>query len=191
MINGIPIEKRDVNPVNKAFETICKVIEWIPNGAMACQIGELFTRDKYLHTVPAGECKRIGVDQYGVTEICSSPPFQLYFEADNYEVNGCYQMGEVHNTYMQCCQFRHAWHFMAPNSPYAYNAVAQPHVGTFCSGPNGDANFKSAPNHGIPFNLNSKEDTLLYYQTNLAYEACSDNNSSLECEHSKQEVQLA
>ncbi|OUM64805.1 hypothetical protein PIROE2DRAFT_8348 [Piromyces sp. E2] len=166
IINGIPINKRDLNPVNKAFENICKVLEYFPNGDKVCQFGELFTKDKYLHIVPPGQCKRIGVEQYGVTEICSSPPFQLYFEADNWDVNGCYKIGEAHKTYMQS------------------------HIGTFCSGPSGGANFKSPSQHGIPFNLNSKKDTLLYYQTNLAYEACNDN-SSLDCEHAKQDLNLA
>ncbi|OUM64809.1 hypothetical protein PIROE2DRAFT_8352 [Piromyces sp. E2] len=190
MINGIPINKRDVNPVNKAFENICKVLEYFPNGDKVCQFGELFTKDKYLHIVPPGQCKRIGVEQYGVTEICSSPPFQLYFEADNWDVNGCYKIGEAHKTYMQCCQFRHAWNFMTANAPNASNAIAQAHIGTFCSGPSGGANFKSPSQHGVSFNLNSKKDTLLYYQTNLAYEACNDN-SSLDCEHAKQDLNLA
>ncbi|OUM58445.1 hypothetical protein PIROE2DRAFT_16276 [Piromyces sp. E2] len=180
-LNGNPIEKRDVNPVNKAFENICKVISWLPNGDLACKIGGLFTKDKYLRIVEPGQCQRIGVDRYGVTEI-----------SENYEVNGCYQMGEPHSTYMQCCQFRHAWTFMAPNAPNAPNAVAQAHTRTFCSGPkSGDPSFKSAPGHGIPFNLNSKDHTLLYYQTQLVNEACGKNKYSQECERAKTYLELA
>ncbi|OUM63718.1 hypothetical protein PIROE2DRAFT_9655 [Piromyces sp. E2] len=180
-----------VDPVNEAFDNICKVIEFIPGGDTACKIGALINKSNYLHVVPAGQCKEIGVEQYGITEICSTPPFQLYFKASNYDVNGCYHMGEVNKDYMQCCQFRHAWSFMAPNSPYAYNAVAQVHIGTFCSGTdNGDKSFKSVPNHGLPFNLNNNTDTLLYYQTKVTTEVCSENISSLECEHAKEDLKL-
>ncbi|OUM58446.1 hypothetical protein PIROE2DRAFT_16277 [Piromyces sp. E2] len=189
-LHGNPIEKRDIYPVNKAFENICKVISLHPNGDLACKIGGLFTKDKYLNIVAPGQCERIGVEKYGITEICSSPPYQLYFKAEDYEVNGCYQMGEPHSTYMQCCQFRHAWTYMAPNSPFAFNAVAQAHTGTFCSGPkSGDASFKSAPGHGIPFSLNNNEHTLLYYKTKIADDICKPNPYSLDCEYAKREVQ--
>ncbi|OUM63003.1 hypothetical protein PIROE2DRAFT_10585 [Piromyces sp. E2] len=191
-INGNAIDKRDINPVNKAFENICKVIRYHSNGELACNIGKLFTKDKYLHVVPLGQCKDIGVDPYGVTEICSSAPYQLYFKAAKYEVNGCYQMGEPHKTYMQCCQFRHAFNWLVPNSPYAINPVAQTHIGTFCSGPkNGDPSFKSAPGHGIPFNLNNKDHTLLYYQTKLVEETCNKNKNSEDCNHAIEYLELA
>ncbi|OUM56288.1 hypothetical protein PIROE2DRAFT_19167, partial [Piromyces sp. E2] len=163
-----------------------------PNGELACKIGELFTKDKYLHIVPLGQCKQIGVDPYGLTEICSSAPYQLYFKAENYEVNGCYRMGEPGTTYVQCCQFRHAWNWLVPQAINALIPISNSHIGTFCSGPkNGDTSFKSVSGHGIPFNLNKNEHTLLYYKTKIANDICNPNQYSLECENAQRDLQSA
>ncbi|OUM58448.1 hypothetical protein PIROE2DRAFT_16279 [Piromyces sp. E2] len=101
-------------------------------------------------------------------------------------------MGEPGTTYMQCCQFRHAWNWLIPWSRYAQNPVAQTHMGTFFSGhKNSDTSFKSTPGHEIPFNLNNNEHTLLYIKTKIVNGICSPNQCSIDCENAKCEVKSA
>jgi len=38
-----------------------------------------------------------------ITEICSSPPNQLYFKDADYDINCCYHVGTPNEDYYQCC----------------------------------------------------------------------------------------
>jgi len=84
--------------------------------SLACVIGSIIQKEdiegKKLYQIPALECESHWVNENQVTEVCSSPPYQLYFDARGYEVLGCYNTGKPgvstgSEPFVQCCQLRH------------------------------------------------------------------------------------
>ena len=187
-IHSIPAD------VKYMWDSMCRIVNIVDQtyiGKVTCAAGSILIgapseeNNKYMYQVQPGKCESIQVHKDGITEICSSPPYQLYFQAADYKVNGCYQRGTPNKDYYQCCQFRHnTWTYVPPNGMVA---VQQVWGGYFCSGPKqNDKSYKSVSQHGLSWNLKenkdpNKTDVLIYYNTKLAKDICEKDWKSSGC----------
>jgi len=164
---------------NEFYNDACSLIKlWgsIPN--LLCSTGSITLKDgsnsKKLVHVPPLECKGMWIEDQALTEVCSSPPYQLYFDARGYEVLGCYNTGKPgvstgSEPFVQCCQVRHSAQWNNGQKAYWW--------GNFCSGTRQNSNFKNPGEQKLPFNLddsnsNKHPDPLLYYRAKRMNQEC-------------------
>ena len=198
-IHSIPVNMTKRMDIDQFWDGLCDILDTIDIsdkvGKFSCGIGKIGLSlidgkdsEISLHQIPPGQCDEVYVGNAGVTEVCSSPPYQLYFPAVGYEVYGCYHDGPG-SKYYQCCQFRHDLQTVVPNGPVGM-AQQIPYLGKFCSGPKSDdSSYKNVYGHGLTFNLNPNQHQLLYYRMNSVEEECSKDLYSDKCKEAESNLE--
>jgi len=198
-INSIPVNITKRYEFSDFWNDTCALITIFDKSkavALTCIAGSIIGKldlskgfnDRILQQIPADTCE---ITPNGVTEVCSTPPFQLYFKASGYIVNGCYQNSSPGSTFYQCCQFRHELQSVVPKGKEVIGVQKIPYWGEFCSGPNSkDPKFKPVPQHGLSYNLKETSsskttDLLFYYRTQKFKEICDKDWRSTECYDSR------
>lgn len=171
---------------NEACKNIAKYIKLLD---LICDVSMSYN-NKTLKQVPPLECKGMWIEDQGFTEVCSSPPYQLYFDAKGYEVLGCYNTGKPgvstgSEPFVQCCQVRHSGQWN--------NGQMSQWWGTFCSGSrNNNSNYKNPNEHKMPFTISDKNDPLLYYRTKRMNQECNKyGRNSKSCRDAEDRLERA